>query len=46
MGKSPYEERILEELRCLHAQEAMLYKILKDVNASKKEKKDGVATER
>ncbi len=40
MAKSPYEERILEELRCIHAKEEMLYKILQDVKANKKEKKE------
>ena len=41
MAKSPYEEKILEELRCLHAKEAMLYDILKSVKEARKEKKDG-----
>ena len=41
MAKSPYEEKILEELRCLHAKEQMLYEILESVKASRKEKKDG-----
>ncbi len=41
MGKkSPYEERILEEIRCLHAKEEMLYAILKDVRAKKPEKEE------
>lgn len=41
MAKSPYEERILEELRQLHAKEEMLYEILKDVKRKKETKKEG-----
>lgn len=40
MAKSPYEERILEELRALHAKEEMLYQILKDVKNKKQEKEE------
>ena len=40
MAKSPYEERILEELRCIHAKEKMLYDILDDVRAKRKEPKE------
>ena len=39
MSKSPYEEKILEKLRLLHAEEAILYEILKEVKAQKKEEK-------
>ena len=41
MAQSPYEKRILEELRVLHAKEEMLYAILKDAKASKKKGKEG-----
>lgn len=40
MAKNPYEERILEELRCLHAKEKMLYEILQSVKARKKSDKE------
>ena len=36
MAKSPYEERILEELRIIHAKEEMLYRILQEVKSKKK----------
>lgn len=39
MAKSLYEERILEELRQIHAKEEMLYQILKDVKQKKAETK-------
>ena len=37
--KNKFKERILEELRCLHAQEEVLYKILKDMKEDKEKDK-------
>lgn len=36
--KNPYEEKILERLRIIHAEETMLYEILKDFQNMRKKK--------
>ena len=38
--KSPYKELILEKLRLLHAEEEMLYEILKEMETKKERKED------
>ena len=40
MAKSKYKEKILEKLRIIHAEEEMLYAILKEVAALPEEDKD------
>ncbi len=37
MAKSKYKEKILEKLRTIHAEEAMLYEILKECKEEVKE---------
>ena len=41
MARSPYEEKILEKMRVLNAELALLSEILKDVKTKKKEKENG-----
>lgn len=41
MARSLYEEKILEEIRFHHKMINVLYDILSDVRALRKEKKDG-----
>lgn len=40
MAKSKYKEKILEELRKLHAEEELLYKILRECKEEKEDGKD------